>query len=461
MSLQELATTIGAHYDGPICRFKSVSTDTRTLQGGELFVAVPGPNFDANDFVDAAVTNGAVAALTSRDVAASVPTLVVDDTVAALGQLARSWRQRFELPVVGVTGSNGKTTVKEMIGSILTQAFSEGVVSRGNLNNHIGLPLSILALNDTANFGVFEMGMNHQGEILALTKICQPTIAVINNAAAAHLEGLGSVRAVAAAKAEIFQGLPQSGVAVINADDEHFTVFENAARAAGVTRIVSFGLDNPEADFHATYRPSHSGNEGKTEVSLSTPSGVIEFTLAVPGRHNASNAAAAAACAFAANANANSVVAGLSDYRPIGGRLGFDRVIGKLTLMDDSYNANPASVRAAIDVLAARLGQKVFVLGQMAELGSNSAALHRQVGAYAGAAGVDAFFGLGQLAEEAVTGFGAGGRYFDDAQSLVAAIVELGQSSSVDAISVVVKGSRSMQMERVLADVVTQLGVDR
>lgn len=438
MAMQEVASILEVALPVSNAHFNSVSIDTRTLQGGELFVAISGPNFDANDFVETAAQKGAVGAVVSRDMRPELPVIIVDDTVSALATLATSWRRRFSIPVIGVTGSNGKTTVKEMIGCIMQAGFGDGVISAGNLNNHIGLPLSILGLRDQARFGVFEMGMNHEGEIDHLTRICKPTVALVNNAAAAHLQGLGSVDRVAHAKAEIFAGLDSDGVAIINLDDEFAGFWRERAQHA---QIRSFGLDAKEADYKGELLNSRQDAQA---LRIRTPDGDIDTELFAPGRHNLANATAACACAMQAGAGKEAVVAGLARYRPVAGRLKTHPAITGVTVIDDTYNANPASVRAAIDVLMRSDGLRVLVLGQMAELGADEATMHEQVGVYAASAGVDVLYGQGDLARESVRGFDGEGRFFESTNSLVAAIKErcAGRSATV-----LIKGSRSMDMQ--------------
>lgn len=447
MSMNDLANLLHADSPGSDSKFHSVSTDTRKLSSKELFFAISGPNFDANEFVDEAWKKGAVGAVVSREMQAKLPVIVVDDTVRALAAFASVWRQRFVMPVIAITGSNGKTTTKEMVGCIMRHAFGEGVVSAGNLNNHIGLPLSILALRENSRFGVFEMGMNHPGEINYLTDICKPTVAMVNNAAAAHLQGLGSVEAVAEAKSEIFSGLAADGVAVINADDPFERLWRDRAKRS---RVRTFALDATDADYRGV---SESGDE----IVIHTPQGRVHTSLAVPGRHNVSNAVAATACAMESGACIAAVVEGLKSYRPVTGRLSLHSDVGGtgVNIIDDTYNANPASVRAAIDVLVANCGRRILVLGQMAELGVDELRMHHEAGVYAKNAGVDSLFAMGELARATVEGFGANGYFFDSMQALVD---QLCDGLNSEPTTIVVKGSRSMQMERVVAAVLIALG---
>ncbi|MBI3140583.1 MAG: UDP-N-acetylmuramoyl-tripeptide--D-alanyl-D-alanine ligase [Rhodocyclales bacterium] len=457
MELIEMALATGgtALHGNPL--IGAVSTDTRTVASGELFVALKGERFDGHDFVQAAVERGAAAAMVARDWAEKhepvAPVVVVADTRLALGQLAAYWRAKFAIPLVGITGSNGKTTVKEMTAACLrTQARADGydpelavLATTGNLNNDIGLPLMLLRLHITHRAAVLEMGMNHPGEIAHLARIARPTVAVLNNAQRAHLAGLGSVADVARAKAEIFEGLGEHDTAVINADDPFCGYWTglNAGR-----RVLTFGLDNP-ADVRATCRPKALS----CALSIATPWGAVETTLRVPGLHNARNALAAAAAALAAGASTAAVGEGLAGFSGVKGRLQVRAAVAGATLIDDTYNANPDSMRAAIDVLAATPGRKILVLGDMGEIGGQAGQFHDEIGGYAKSQGVDLLLALGEQSELAARNFGAGGRHFADLEALVAALrPELTADTAV-----LVKGSRFMRMERV-ADAIALKG---
>ena len=415
-----------------------VSTDSRALNAGALFVALRGPHFDGHQFIADAATHGAAAALVSNAPgAAPLPLLRVEDTVVALARLAGWWRGRFRLPLVGVTGSNGKTTIKEMIGRILSHQ-SRGLVTRGNLNNHIGVPLTLLRLRKPHRFAVVEMGMNRAGEIARLGAIARPTIALISNAQPSHLEGLGTTRAVALAKGEILESTAAAGVAVLNADDPFYPLWrEHAAHL----RVRSFGLDNA-ADVRARWQPCAGGSV----VSIDTGAQVIEARLALPGSHNARNAAAAAAAALVAGASPDAVRHGLEHTSAVAGRLSTRRGGGGGLILDDSYNANPLSVRAGLEVLAAYRGLRVAVLGDMAELGGDAPRLHRETGAQARRLGIDALFVLGRLSVETARGFGPGARHFEDHAALLEALRPLDREHTV----FLVKGSRSLRMETIV-----------
>ena len=451
MSVHDVARVLDAHDTllPEALRFDGVSTDSRVLAPGQLFVALRGERFDGHDFVAAAARAGAAAALVDARWHADNPTpplpvVVVDDSRLALGTLAGAWRARFALPLIGVTGSNGKTTMKEMCAAILrTQARHEGfgdesvLATRGNLNNDIGMPLTLLELRHFHRAAVIEMGMSHPGEIAYLSALAQPTVAIVTNAQRAHLQGMGTLEEVAHEKGSIYAGLGSAGVAVINADDPHAGLWRelNAGRD-----IVTFGIDQAaEIAGRCTLRGLGS------RVELDTPQGGVEFVLQVPGVHNARNAVGAAAACLRAGATLAAVAEGLAGFAGIQGRLQRRRAPSGALVLDDSYNANPDSVRAAIDVLAAMPGHTWLVLGDMGELGETSAQIHDEIGGYAKSKGVDGLFALGEMTAVAVRNFSEGGHHFSSPEALVRAL-----SARLDADSVVlVKGSRFMRMERV------------
>ena len=443
MRLQEAAQALGGRAVGDNVEFMSVSTDTRENLAGKLFVALRGERFDAHDFLAQALAQGAVAAMVeSRDglqVPTGLPLLQVTDTRLALGALAGYWRNQFKLPVIGVTGSNGKTTVKEMCAAILRAWLGpESVLAtQGNLNNDIGLPQMLLRLNTTHRAAVIEMGMNHPGEIAYLAALARPTVAIVTNAQRAHLAGMGGLQAVAEEKGEIYRALAPEGVAVINADDEHAAYWY---ANHGEADICSFGLV-PTANVSARCRAQGLGSQ----MEILTPQGEASFFLPAPGLHNVRNALGAAAACLAAGSPFDAVVAGLSGFVAAKGRLQPKPAIGGATLLDDTYNANPDSVRAGIDVLASTPGRKLLVLGDMGEIGEMSAQYHDEIGGYAKSSGVDALFALGEQSALAARNFGSGGEHFDSVEGLVEAIrPELGTD-----VVVLVKGSRFMRMERV------------
>lgn len=447
--LSFVAEACGGRLVGADVELAGVSTDTRGIAAGQLFVALRGERFDAHDFLVQAVAAGAAALLVAdaSRLPPAIPAVVVDDTRLALGRLAAAWRSRFVLPVLAVTGSNGKTTTKEMIAAILKAQFGEAVLAtRGNFNNDIGLPLTLLGLDEGHRAAVIEMGMNHPGEIDYLTRIGAPTVAIVTNAQRAHLQGMGDLDEVAREKGSIFNGLADDGTAVVNADDRYADFW---CRQAAGRRIVSFGIDRP-ADVRGIV--SQYGLE--TSLHLSAPQGEIEFALNTPGRHNARNAVAAAAACLAAELPLAAVARGLSAFSGVKGRL--QRRAGEkgAVVLDDTYNANPDSVRAGIDVLAATVGRKILVLGDMGEIGEASAQYHDEVGGYAKSQGIDRLFALGDAVQLAARNFGEGGRHFRDLEVLLAALrPELGPKTTV-----LVKGSRFMKMERITDAIAIQEG---
>ncbi|MBK9117724.1 MAG: UDP-N-acetylmuramoyl-tripeptide--D-alanyl-D-alanine ligase [Betaproteobacteria bacterium] len=445
MDTATAARIVDGRLVGAPVRFRRVTTDSRALAAGDLFVALQGERFDGHDFVPAAFAHGAVAAMVAAERAPALAgTLIaVPDPLAALGRLAAHWRRQFALPVAVVVGSNGKTTVKEMLARILRAAFgAEGVLAtEGNLNNAIGLPLTLLRLTAAHRAAAVELGMNHRGETRELAAIAQPTIVVVNNAQREHQEFMASVVEVAAEHADAVAALQRGGVAVINGDDAHAHVWRAAAAAAGA-RVVTFGLA-PGADVHARWTQGGDGSD----VVLATPAGNAHIALAVPGRHMVSNALAAAAAALAAGAPLAAVQAGLAAFRAVPGRLVALRSPAGAVVLDDTYNANPDSMRAAIDVLAAVPGTRWLVMGDMGEVGAAGPAFHREIGAYARERGVARLFALGTLARESAAAFGDGAAHYADADALARDVA----GDAHAGVTVLVKGSRFMRMERVVA----------
>jgi UDP-N-acetylmuramoyl-tripeptide--D-alanyl-D-alanine ligase len=443
MRLSQSARAVRGRLVGADARFTAVSTDTRSIGREALFVAIRGERFDGHDFLDAAAARGAAGALVDERWrgAAPLPLVVADDSRRALGRLGRHWRERFSPTVIAITGSNGKTTTKEMLASILRAHAGEAAVlaTRGNLNTDIGVALTLLGLAPQHAWCAVELGTNHPGEIAALARIAQPEVALVNNAQREHLEFLRNVDTVAAENAAVFAALPADGVAVINADDPHAEVFR---AAAGGRRRVQFGLDS-RTDVSGGYvlKPLAS------EIVLRTAHGEASATLAIPGVHNVRNALAAAACALAAGVPLAAIGEGLSAFRPAAGRLQARRAAAGATMIDDSYNANPDSVRAAIDVLAACNGRTLLVLGDMGEVGEQGPDLHLEVGRYAAARGIGALFALGELTVHSVAGFGPGARHFASVEDLAAAVRGAARAGT----TILVKGSRFMRMERVVA----------
>jgi len=442
MRLAEAAVMLGVPFAGTDVEVLRVSTDSRTMQPGDLFIALRGEKFDGGRFAVQALQQGAAGVVLDHAQAPEIATAIrVDDTRLALGRLAAAWRQRFAMPVVAITGSNGKTTVKEMLAAILrVECGSDTAVlhTEGNLNNDIGLPLMLLRLRKAHRYAVLEMGMNHAGEIDYLARLASPDVAVVNNALSAHIGFLGSIENIARAKGEIFHGLSDAGIAVFNADDPHVGLWREANARR---RIMDFGLRHPAA-VRGHYQPAGFGSVLTLILSNTT----LDIALQVPGEHNAMNALAAAAAAAALNVSHRSIAVGLSGFGGIKGRLQRKPALHGSTFIDDTYNANPDSVKAALAVLAQQAGRKVLVLGDMGELGDDAAAMHAQIGLAARAAGVDRLLALGELTRESVDTFGAGAMYFDRIEALLA---ELKNTLTPDT-TVLVKGSRFMQMERVV-----------
>ena len=451
MQLSEARVVLHAQQIGAEdVRFNNVSTDTRSIKPGDLFVALKGEYFDGAKFVTDALKAGAVAAVVnagSKEQLSQILNpesciLYVEDTRVALGKLAAYWRKKFDIPLVAITGSNGKTTVKEMLASILsTHVGSDEAVlaTLGNLNNDIGMPLTLLKLNESHRYAVIEMGMNHFGEIDYLTHIAHPDVALVNNAAGAHLQGLGSLEGVALAKGEIFAGLRGNGTAVINADDAHAALWK---KLANKHRVFEFSLERAAAVKGAWTAQGYGGT-----LRVKTPAGETKVALQVPGEHNARNALAAMTAALVLHIPMTSIVKGLEGFSGVAGRLQRKQALHGATLIDDTYNANPASVRAALEVLAQASGKRICVLGDMGELGVEAAAFHREIGIAARELGIESMFALGEMSAGAVHEFGAGAQHFADIESLQTKLEkELDMQTTV-----LVKGSRFMKMERVVS----------
>jgi UDP-N-acetylmuramoyl-tripeptide--D-alanyl-D-alanine ligase len=445
MSLAEAAGAMGARLAGGAgareeLRLRGVSTDTRSVGKGQLFVAIRGERFDGHDFLSMAKERGAVAALVDErhaTAAAPLPLLVADDTRRALGRLGRNWRLRFAPAVIAITGSNGKTTTKEMLSAILRRHAGEdgALATRGNLNTDIGVPMTLLGLRASHRYCAIELGMNHPGEIALLAEIARPTIALVNNAQREHLEFMQSVEAVAAENASVFEALPDDGIAVLNAEDAMAGVFREKA---GRRRRIEFGIEAGEVTGRYVLKPLES------EIVLKMPSGEAQATLAIPGLHNVRNALAAAACAHAAGIPVDVIGSGLAAFRPYAGRLQVKHTAAGATLIDDSYNANPDSVRAAIDVLASCPGPTALVLGDMGEVGEQGPEFHAEVGKYAKDKGINALLAFGSSSRESVVAFGEGAKHFDDWNEI--------PSSLKNTKTILVKGSRFMRMERIVAE---------
>lgn len=448
MKAQDAARAMDGELRGPDQTFGRVTTDSRQLREGDLFIALKGERFDGHSFAAEALAQGAAAVVVSESVATSGTQIIVPNTRLALGALAAYWRSRFTMPVLAVTGSNGKTTVKQMLAA-MCEALGPGVATQGNLNNDIGVPLTLLRLRDTDRWAVIEMGANHMGEIAYLTKLARPHVALVNNAAPAHLEGFGSIEDVAKAKSEIYSGLPAAGIAVVNADDTYAAVFkENAAprriRTFGMRNAADVMADPASVQYHV------DADVCEIRFQLRIDGQVTQVAMSLLGRHNIMNALAASAAAHAVGLSLKDIAAGLARVQPVEGRLQLKRGIANLRVIDDSYNANPGSVGAAIEVLAAIRGTRVLVLGDMAELGPDAALLHQQVGEAARAAGIDALYAAGELSRHGVEAFGAAGRHFPDRFALIDALLKDLRAGRFADAAVLIKGSRSSRMDEVV-----------
>lgn len=453
--LSAAAAAVAGRLEGADAGFHGVSIDSRTLEPGQLFIALRGERFDAHEFLAAAAGRGAAGAIVERAaVGIALPQVVVQDAQAALTALAAAWRAQCAAVVIGVGGSNGKTTTKELLAAIVAGA-GPSLATRGNLNNHIGVPLTLLRLEPAHRYAVVEMGANRPGEIAALAALAQPAIALVTNAGDEHLEGFGDLDGVARAEGEMFAALGAGGTAVINADDAFAGLWAGMAPAGA--RILRFGVDAP-ADVTAL------GISGRIESG----SFVTAFTLAVAGtearvrlplagRHNVVNALGAAAAAHAAGIALPAIVAGLERMRPVAGRLQLKAGLRGAWLVDDSYNANPSSVRAGIDVLCTLPGEHWLVLGEMAELGEGTVAAHAGIGDYARRAGITRLFAIGAAARHAVDAFGARASWYGDAAALGDAL-EAGLEPGVTAL---VKGSRVNRLERVVERLAAPLPATR
>lgn len=445
-SLSQAAIAYGGTLLFPDCTFSAVSTDSRTLAEGELFVALQGENFDGHDFIEHAALKACGLVVTVPDKRLQLPQWVVADTTVALGQLARLNRNRFEGLTLALTGSAGKTTVKEMLAAILGQK-GDTLATKGNLNNHIGVPKTLFDLEQHHRFAVIEMGASGPGEIAYLCEIARPDISLVNNVMPAHIEGFGSEAAIAETKGGIYSHLKPGGTAVINLDESWAFKWQDMARGA---IILTYSMESDQADVRVSGEPELTA-EGSRFV-LSVDGRTRELYLPLPGRHNIANALAAVACAHAADANLEQIVAGLESVRAVRGRGQLLPGLSGSQVIDDTYNANPGSVKAAIDVLAARGGRKILALGDMAELGSMSSKSHCDIGQYAARSGIDDLLVVGRYSEHYARGFGATTRIFSNKLELAEALI-----AELDAaVSVLVKGSRSAAMEEVVARIVEE-----
>jgi UDP-N-acetylmuramoyl-tripeptide--D-alanyl-D-alanine ligase len=474
-TLSDAAQTLGGELIGEDGGYGAVSTDSRTLVQGSLFVALRGPNFDGGEFVAAAAARGAVGALVERRVPAAVPQIIVADALRGLQQLGQAWRAGFAIPIVAVGGSNGKTTAKEMTAAILSR-MGPCMATQGNLNNHIGVPLTLMRLDAAHRSAVVEMGANRIGDVAELVQLARPTVGLITNAGAEHLEGFGDLDGVAKGEGEMVAGLKADATAVINADDAYAGYWRSVARAR---RVVTFGVrgalpeaqrvggaeDRPARESSARGGPAAGGpvdgspdfrardaqqsierGEFATRFTLVCPLGECAILLKAGGAHNIANALAAAAAASAAGASLEEIALGLADFRAVSGRLQLKAGVRDSWIIDDSYNANPSSVRAGLDVLRSLPGSTWLVLADMAELGEHTADSHADMGRYARASGVKRLFATGPQSTRAVEAFGSGGEWFVDSDSLIRRV----QAELAPDVTVLIKGSRVNRLERVV-----------
>lgn len=442
LTLQQISSRLGGKLSGEDVSFSHVSIDSRSIQDGDLFLAIKGPNFNGHRFADDVREKGAAALIVSEPVSAQLPQLSVEDTREALGQLGAINREAFGGKVLAVTGSAGKTTVKEMSAAILREC-GEVLATRGNFNNEIGVPLTLLEIDRSHQFAVMELGASSVGEIAYTVALVQPDVAIITNAAEAHIEGFGSLNNVIQAKGEIIDGLSEQGIAIINSDD--LNAYKWIQRA-GKRRRLTFSLDEATgADFFAR-NYAETEREGAYRFELVSPEGEKEIILSQLGKHNVANALAAAAGTMALGATLEQVKSGLEQTRTVAGRLSRMTGLNGAQVIDDSYNANPESLRAAIDVLCRYPGRKVLVLGDMAELGDDALNAHIESARYALDSGVDQFFAIGSLSAHAARVFGDRGASFTAKEELADALTKVMNKNT----TVLVKGSRSAHMEEVV-----------
>lgn len=447
MKMSQIAEVLDAPLHGDDVMITGVSKDTRDIHDGDLYVALKGERFDGHQFIAEANLSGAVGALVSGFQSVDVPQVQVDDTRMAIGRLAAYWRTKFSGKLIGITGSNGKTSVKEMCRKILADyaGASEVLSTKGNLNNDIGLPMMLLELTERHQFAVIEMGANHVGEIDYLASIARPDVAIVTNAGPAHLEGFGSLENIAKAKAEIYKGLSGSGVAVVNLDDAFSSLWiDYCSEYSAGKRVITFSMLDGAADIYAKLTADNC-------YQIITPNDRAELLLKVPGKHNVMNALAAIAATLSLDVPLQDIVTSLSEFENIQGRLTVSNTAAGFRVIDDTYNANPLSVSAAIDVLADMPGNTILVLGDMAELGEDAEHLHAEIGEKAKKAGINVLYATGVLSENAVNAFGENGFYFKDKKALIYALNKKLTSSDV----VLIKGSRSAAMEEVVETILT------
>ena len=441
MLLSEAAKTIGASLNGEDVIFSGCSTDSRTIEKGNLFIALKGENFDGHKYISVAEKKGASSLIVDREISNTKSFIKVKNTRKAMGLLAKSWREKITIPLIAITGSNGKTTVKEMVTNILSTVSSVHATP-GNLNNDIGVPKTLFGLNKNHNYAVVEMGANNSGEIEWLSKISLPNVAVITQCAPAHLEGFKNIESVAKAKAEIYLGLQSSGTAIINADDIYADFWKNSCKEINQ---VTFGIKSKNADVRAKKIKS-SVNDLSIKFTLVTENDSVEICLPIFGEHNVMNALAAAACCISLDISLRSIKNGLENIQSINGRLEIKTGKKQVRIIDDTYNANPASLDAAIKTLCSFNGSRYIVLGDMGELGDKAKRFHKEVGMLAKKRNVNGLFTIGELSINASNNFGKGAFHFENYDDLGKSLIKILDKNS----TVLVKGSRSMQMERVV-----------
>ena len=439
-SLAKMSAVLSGKLINQDVEFSTVSTDSRNIKPGQLFIALVGPNFDGHQFIKEITQKGAAAAIVSKPIKTDLPLLQVADTNKALGQLAAWHRQQMQLPIIALTGSCGKTTVKEMTRCILAECGTT-LANEGTLNNDIGVPLTLLKLQPEHRYAVIELGANNPGEIAYLTQMTKPQVAFINNIAPAHLAGFGSIEGVARAKAEIFTGLKENGIALVNVDDHYANWIKEKLNGK---KIITFGIEHA-ADFQAQTLKADA--EERFSFILKTPQGEINIQLPVLGKHNVLNALAAAAATSAVGASLNAIKAGLEKMRAVSGRLVVRQGQAGARIFDDTYNANPFSVRTALQVLANYKGERIFVFGDMGELGEQAEQMHQEIGEFAKQLGINRLYAWGKLSKATVKAFGEGAYHFDDKSQLSDAVKNILKPD----VTVLVKGSRSAKMEQVVA----------
>ncbi|MES2046828.1 MAG: UDP-N-acetylmuramoyl-tripeptide--D-alanyl-D-alanine ligase [Pseudomonadota bacterium] len=450
VSLQELQAAVTSSKMSRDVQVSGLTTDSRKIRSGDLFLALRGEHFDAHDFLTSVALSGASAVVAEQiPPGFGLPALIVPDTKLALIEIAQHWRKKFSLQVIGVTGSNGKTTVKEMIAAILlAHAGAESSLSTsGNLNNEIGVPLTVLRLNENHVCAVIELGMNHPGEIALLASVAMPTVGLVNNAQREHQEFMQTVLAVAEENGAVLRSLPADGTAVFPADDIYTELWRSLAAQSGQRKVLTFGLSKT-SDVSCSFQPNAFGSD----MQINIAGAIFPVSLSAAGEHNVLNALAATACCHAIGVPNKTIALGLAAFQAVNGRLQAKQAVNGARVIDDTYNANPDSVRAAIDVLVQATDNGILVLGDMGEVGSEGKAFHQEIGAYARQRGVAQLLSLGDLAQDAALAFGDAARHFENIDDLQLALDACISSSS----TILIKGSRFMKMERVVAHLTQQ-----